>query len=153
MFWKLDPFIQDPDRKELASATLRSIALNYMAMKGFSPPKALLRALNNIKRRNAIIVSKLGKGSGVLIIDKGEYLRRLICEASINHSSKFAHIHQYRPKSRGSQKISLTARERKTAPQEGSSDPTQSHSEQLCPKGSRLAHLHGLLKREKKGSA
>ena len=99
-FWKLDPLIQDPEKKELASATLRSIALNYMAKKGPSPPKALLRALNNLKRRDDIIISKPDKGSGVVIMDKDEYLR-LLCEASINDSTKFAHIDQHRPKSRG----------------------------------------------------
>ena len=47
-FWRLDPLIKDPKKKDLASATLPSIALNYIAKKGPTPPKALLRALNNL---------------------------------------------------------------------------------------------------------
>ena len=54
-FWRLDPkrldpLIKDPKKKDLASATLRLIALNYIARKGPTPPKALLRALNNVKK-------------------------------------------------------------------------------------------------------
>ena len=99
-FWKLEPLITDPNLKDLASATLCSIALNYIAKKGPSPPKALLRALNNLKRRDDIIISKPDKGSGVVIMDKDQYLR-LLREASINDSTKFAHVDQHRPKSRG----------------------------------------------------
>ena len=73
-FWRLDPLIKDPRKKELASATLRSIALNYIAKKGPTPPKALLRALKNLKRRDDIIISKLDKGSGVVVMDRDQYL-------------------------------------------------------------------------------
>ena len=62
-FWRLDPLIKDPRKKELASATLRSIPLNYITKKGPTPPKALLRALKNLKRRDDIIISKPDKGS------------------------------------------------------------------------------------------
>ena len=99
-FWKLEPLITDPNLKDLASATLRSIALYYIAKKGPSPPKALLRALNNLKRRHDIIISKPDKGSGVVVMDKDQYLR-LLREASISDSTKFAHVDQHRPKSRG----------------------------------------------------
>ena len=37
--------IKDPKKKDLASATLNSIALNYITKKGPNPPKALQRAL------------------------------------------------------------------------------------------------------------
>ena len=86
-FLKLDPLILDPNKKDLASATLRLIALHYIAKKGPSPPKALLRALNNLKRRDDIIISKPDKGSGVVIMDKDECLR-LLREASIARSLK-----------------------------------------------------------------
>ena len=95
-FWKLEPLITDPKLKDLASATLRSIALNYIAKKGPSPPKALLRALNNLKRREDIIISRPDKGSGVVIMDKDQYLR-LLCEASINDYS-LIEVARYRTK-------------------------------------------------------
>ena len=48
-YWKLEPNLNDSDAKELAAATLRSIALNYSERKGPSPPKAMLRAINQLR--------------------------------------------------------------------------------------------------------
>lgn len=149
-FWRLDPLIKDPKEKDLASATLRSIALNYIAKKGPNPPKALLRALNKLKRRDDIIISKPDKGSGVVVMDRDQYLR-LLSEASISDSTKFAHIDQHRPKTRGrppkhfhpllEKEKQLHERAHKILP--------KATAEQLCPKGSRLAHLYGLPKTHK----
>ena len=50
-------------KKELTTATLRSIALNYIERKGPSPPKALRRAINQLKKRNDIVVTKPDKGT------------------------------------------------------------------------------------------
>ena len=146
-FWRLDPLVKDSKKKDLASATLPSIALNYIAKKGPNPPKALQRALNNIKRRDDIIISKPDKGSGVVVMDRDQYLR-LLSEASINDSTKFAHIDQHRPKTRGrppkhvhpliEKEKQLHERVHKILP--------KATAEQLCPKGSRHAHLYGLPK-------
>ena len=41
----LEPSLKDPDKKELASSTLFSIALNYIQRTSPNPPKALVKAL------------------------------------------------------------------------------------------------------------
>ena len=64
-YWKLEPKLSS-DNLELAAATLRSIALNYSERKGPAPPKAMLRALSQLKKRNDIVVTKPDKGSGVV---------------------------------------------------------------------------------------
>ena len=137
-FWRLDPLIEDPKKKDLASATLRSIALNYIAKKGPTPPKALLRALKNLKKRDDIIISKPDKGSGVVVMDIDQYLH-LLSEASINDPTKFAHIDQHRPKTRGrppkhfhpllEKEKQLHEKVHKILP--------KATADQLCPKGSR----------------
>ena len=75
-------------KKDLASATLRSIALNYIAIRDPKPPRALLQAINNLKRREGVIITKPDKGSSVLVMDKTDYLR-LLCDASIQDTAKF----------------------------------------------------------------
>ena len=47
-FWKLEPDLSD-DNKELAAATLRSIALNYTERKTPAPPRAMLRAIGQLE--------------------------------------------------------------------------------------------------------
>ena len=49
-----------------------------------------------MKRRNDIIVTKPDKGSGVVIMDRSEYIR-LLCEASVNDTTKFAQVISARP--------------------------------------------------------
>ena len=49
-YWKIEPSLKDPDMKELASSTLRSIALNYIQRASPNPPKALVKALNRLKK-------------------------------------------------------------------------------------------------------
>ena len=48
-YWELEPKLNDSGAKELAAATLRSIALNYSQRQGPSPPKAMLRAISQLK--------------------------------------------------------------------------------------------------------
>jgi len=98
-YWKLEPTLPD-DKKELATATLRSIALNYIQRKGPKPLKALVRSINQIKKRSDIVISKPGKGSGVVVMDKSDYLR-LLFEASINDSTQFKPVESERPTRRG----------------------------------------------------
>lgn len=76
-YWKVEPLLEDPIDKELASSTLRSIALNYIQRRSPSPPKALLKALNHLKKRDDIVVTKPDKGYGIVVMDKSEYIRPL----------------------------------------------------------------------------
>ena len=87
-YWKLEPLLLSDSKKDLACPTLRSIALNYIANRDPKPPKALLQAINNLKRREGIIITKPDKGSGVVVMDKTDYLR-LLCDTSIRDSTKF----------------------------------------------------------------
>ena len=86
-FWKLEPVLSE-DNKELAVATLRSIALNYIKRKGSKPPKPLVRSIQKLKKRDDIVITKPDKGSGVVVMDKLEYIR-LLNEASIIDLTKF----------------------------------------------------------------
>ena len=45
-YWKLEPLLLSDSKKDLACATLRSIALNYIASRDPKPPNALLQAIN-----------------------------------------------------------------------------------------------------------
>ena len=90
-YWKIEPSLEDPAKKELASSTLRSIALNYIQRTSPNPPKALVKALNRLKKRDDIIITKPDKSSGVVIMDKAEYTR-LLSAASIDDTSKFVYV-------------------------------------------------------------
>ena len=88
------------DDKELAAATLHSISLNYCKRKGPAPPKAMLRAIGQLKKRDDIVITKPNKGSGVVVMDKSDYVR-LLKESSINDMTKFIPVSVERPKTRG----------------------------------------------------
>ena len=74
-YWSLEPHLNSDNLKELSAATLRSVALNYIECKSPKPPKTLLRAIEELKGRDDIVITKPDKGSGVVVLDKTEYLR------------------------------------------------------------------------------
>ena len=84
-YWGLERHLSNDNSKELAAATLRSVALNYIQRKSPQPPKTLLTAMEQLKRR-----SEPDKGSGVVVMDKTEYIR-LLSEASVNAVS-YTHL-------------------------------------------------------------
>ena len=100
LYWKIHDKLSDPNLKELAASTLRSTALNYIQRKSPNPPKALVKALNRLKERDDIVITRPDKGSGTLVMDKEEYLR-LLRQASIADASKFTPIDPNSPKTRG----------------------------------------------------
>ena len=57
--------VHGPDVHVLYTCPLRSIALNYRERTGPAPPKAMLRAIRQPKKRY-IVITKLDKGSGVV---------------------------------------------------------------------------------------
>ena len=87
-YWRIEPLLEDADEKELAGSTLRSIALNYIQRTSPNLPKALVKALNRLKKRDDIVITKPDKGSGVVVMDKPEYIR-LLRAASVDNTSKF----------------------------------------------------------------
>ena len=148
-YWKIEPSLLDPAVKDLASSTLRSIALNYIQRSSPNPPKALVRALHNLKKRDDII-TKPDKGSGVVVMNKTEYID-LLKTASVNDTSKFAPVDDKRPKTRGRppkpfHPLLVKEKEVKTALHEMLPKDT---TDSLSPKGSRLAYLYGLPKTHK----
>ena len=72
-YWKMEPMLAD-DKKELAAGALRSIALNYIERKGPEPPKTLVKSIQQLKKRNDIVITKPDKGSGVVVMDKADYI-------------------------------------------------------------------------------
>ena len=109
------------------------------------------KAINQLKRNNDIVITKPDKGSGVVIMDKTEYLR-LLSEASVSDTKKFSAVSKERPKTRGrppkyyhlllQKEKELEAIVRRILPKE--------IADTVCLKGSRLAHLYGLPKTHKK---
>ena len=83
--------------KELAAATLHSIALNYSECKGRSPLKAILRAVSQLKKRSGMIITHCDKGSGVVVMKKSDCVC-LLKESSINDELKFILIILERPR-------------------------------------------------------
>ena len=148
-YWKLEPHIHE-NLRDLTASTLRSVALNYIHRKGPKPSKTLLKAIHQLKKRDDIIVTKPEKGSGVVVMDKDEYLR-LLADASINNATKFRVVDPERPKSRGRppkhyhpllhKEKELESMVRRVLPAEV--------ADSVRPSGSRLAHLYGLPKTRK----
>ena len=95
--WQLEPTLDD--RKALAAAILKSIALNYIERKGPGPPKALVRSINQLKKRDGTVISSPDKGSGVVVTEKSDNVR--LSEASINDETKFKSVPLERPSTRG----------------------------------------------------
>ena len=149
-YWKLEPKLSSND-KELAAATLRSIALNYSERKDPTPPKAMLRAIGQLKKRDDIVVTKPDKGSGVVVMDKTDYVR-LLKESSINDETKFAPVGLERPRKRGrppKHYHPLLQKEKELSSVVQRILP-KTISDSVIQKGSRLAHLYGLPKTHKK---
>ena len=148
-FWKLEPILSE-NRKELAEATLRSIALNYTKSKGPKPPKPLVRSIQKLKKRDDIVITKPDKGSGVVVMDKLENIR-LLNEASIDDLTKFRPVSQQKPTTRGrppkyyhpllAKEKHLESVVRKILPKE--------MADSVCKKGSRLSTYMAFLKRTK----
>ena len=148
-YWQLEPTLCD-DKKELAAATLRSIALNYIERKGPRPPKALVRSINQLRKRDDIVIRKPDKGSGVVVMNKSDYVR-LLSEASINDETKFKSVSLERPRTKGrppkhyhpllEREKHLDSVVRRILPKH--------IADTVCQKGSRLAHLYGLPKTHK----
>ncbi|XP_068742347.1 uncharacterized protein [Montipora capricornis] len=148
-FWNLEPKLSDVS-KELAATTLYSIALNYVKQKGPTPPKSTLRAIGQLKKNEDIIITRPDKGSGVVVMDKSEYVR-LLYEASINDETKFVHISLERPNTKGrppKHYHPLLQKEKKLASIVRRILPKYI-ADSLVQKGSRLAHLYGLPKTHK----
>ncbi|MCT4624122.1 MAG: hypothetical protein N4A46_10910, partial [Schleiferiaceae bacterium] len=114
------------------------------------PPRALQRSINQLKKRDDIIISKPDKGSGVVVMDRSDYVR-LLSEASINDETKFKPVSLERPSTRGrppQHYHPLLEKEKHLEPVVRKILPKHV-ADSVCQKGSRLAHLYGLPKTHK----
>ena len=133
-YWKVEQLLEDPGDKELANSTLRSIALNYIQRTSPSPPKALVKALNLLKKRDDIVVTKPDKGSKYLLV---------LSAASVDGTTKFARVDDKHPNLRGrppKHYHPLLQKEKKVHSILHRILP-QDVATSLSPKRSRLAHL------------
>ena len=148
-FWKLEPQLSEAN-KEVAAATLRSVAINYVKQKGPTPPESMLRAIGQLNQPEHIIITRPDQGSGVVVMDTSEYVR-LVKEASINDGTKFKHVNLERPNTKGrppKHYHPLLQKEKELASIVRRILP-KSIADSLIQKGSRLAHLYGLPKTHK----
>ena len=60
----------------------------------------MLRAIGQLRKNEDIIITRPDKGSGVVLMDKSEYVR-LLKEASINDETKFVKVSLERPNTKG----------------------------------------------------
>jgi hypothetical protein len=148
-YWKLDSSL-DENQKELATATLQSIALNYIQRRVPRPPSSLLRALSRLRKRDDIIISRPDKGNGVVILDKVEY-KELLKRSSVDKIDKFIPVSNERPKTRGRppKYYHPYLQREKEVTKEIKAILPKDIADRLCPQGSRLAHLYGLPKTNK----
>ena len=112
--------------------------------------KTLQRAIRQLKQLDNIVVTKPDKGTGVVVMNKSDYVS-LLGQGSINDTSKFAPVSLQRPKMKGrplkhyhpllQKEKHLDSVVRKILPKE--------IADSVCQKGSRLAHLYGLPKTHK----
>ena len=109
-----------------------------------------MEALNRLKKREDIVVTKPDKGSGIVIMDKSEYLR-LLSAALIHDVIKFARVDFKPPNLRGRPPKhchTLLQKEKDTHSILHQILP-EDIATSLSPKSSRLAYLYGLPKTHK----
>ena len=92
-------------------------------------------------------MTKPDKGTGVVVMDKSQYIK-LLNEASVDNKEKFRSVSLERPKTRGrppkhyhpllQKEKELETGVRQILPKDV--------ADIICPKGSRLGHLYGLPK-------
>ena len=110
----------------------------------------MLTAIGQLKRNEDIIITRPDKSSGVVFMDKSEYVR-LLKETSINNGTKFKPVSLERPNTKGrppKHYHPLVQKEKELASIVRRILP-KSIADSLVKKGSRLAHLYGLPKTHK----
>ena len=148
--WNHSASIRLQERPCLYHLEIHCFKLHRKTQFNTCPPKALLQAINNLKRRDDIVITKPDKGSGVVVMGKADYVR-LLCDASVRDSTKFTQCSTERQKARGrpfKYYHLLLEKENKLNIKVHSILP-KSLADALCPKDSRLAHLYGLPKTHK----
>lgn len=115
-----------------------------------SPPKALVEALNRSKKREDIVVTIPGKGSGIVVMGKSQHIR-LLSSASIDDVTKFARVDDKRPNLRGRppKHFHPLLQKEKDVHSILHQILPEDIATSLSPQSLRLAHLYGLPKTHK----
>ena len=104
-----------------------------------------MKALTDLKIREDSVISKPNKGSGVVIMDKEQYVR-FLCEASIDITTRFIPVNLQRPTTKT---ISSLTRKKQLIREKVHKFLPKTNADLLCPNGSTLAHLYGISKTHK----
>ena len=134
----------------ITQITLRSIALNYAERRTPTAHKSLRRAIGQLRKRDDIVVTKPDKGTGVVVMEKSHY-NTLLKEASVDNKENIRSVSREQPKTRGRPTKhfhSLLQKEKQLERTVRNILP-KDIADDICPKGSRLAHLYGLPKTHK----
>ena len=109
-----------------------------------------MEALNCLKKREDIVVTKPDKGSGIVVMDKSQYIR-LLNAASIDDVTKFALVDDKRLNLRGRplKHFQPLLQKEKDVHSILHQILRENIATSLSPKSLRLAHLYGLPKTHK----
>ena len=109
-----------------------------------------MEALNCLKKREDIVVTKPDKGSGIAVMDKSQYIR-LLNAASMDDVAKFALVDDKRPNLRGRpvKHFHPFLQKEKDVHSILHQILPENIATSLSPKSLRLAHLYGLPKTHK----
>ena len=94
------------------------------------------------------MITKPGKGSGVVVMGKSDYIF-LVCEASINNQTKFTPVERPPTRGRPPKCYQPLFQKEKHLKSLIWRIPPRKMAHSSCKKGSRLAHLYGLHKTHK----
>ena len=106
-----------------------------------------MEALNRLKKREDIVVTRPDKGSGIVVMNKSQHIR-LLSSASIDGVTKFARVDDKRPNLRGRppKHFHPLLQKEKDVHSVLYQILPEDIANSLSPKSSRLAHLYGLPK-------
>ena len=109
-----------------------------------------MEALNCLRKREDIVVTKPDKGSGIVVMDKSQYIR-LLNAASIDDVTKFALVDDKRLNLRGRplKHFQPLLQKEKDVHSILHQILPENIATSLSPKSLRLAHLYGLPKTHK----
>ena len=110
----------------------------------------LCRAIGQLRKRDDILITKPDKGTGVVVMDKSHY-NTLLKEASVDNKEKIRTVSQEQPKTRGrpTKHLHPLLQKEKQLERAVMNILPKDIADDICPKGSRLAHLCGLPKTHK----
>lgn len=93
-----EKFFGQPDCLHVRSNLVPGLTYHRLVEKMYL--QAWQRAIKQLKRFDNIVITKPDKGTGVVVMNKSNYVSRL-SQVSINHTSKVTPVSLQRPKMKG----------------------------------------------------